>query len=315
MEALPAMKHARFAMFGLVLTGLVVAAVSGLVAQTRPEPRPPERLRPRVMMLDGRGGQLGVIVEDLDAEGLKAAAGAASGVRIEDVDQDSPAAKAGLREGDIVVDVDGDRVRSARQFSRLIQETPEGRSVALGIVRDGKRQTVSVTPESRAFTFDMDADRIGRDVARGLREIEPRLRELEPRLREIEPRLREFRFDGPFSFDLDMMPRMTSPRGRLGVQLNELSPQLADYFGAADGGVLVSSVTRDSAAEKAGIKAGDVITSVNGDRVRGTDDFIDELRGVTSGEVTIGIIRDKKASSVKATIENARPVRRPGRPI
>jgi S1-C subfamily serine protease len=315
MEALRAMKNARFAMFGVVLTGLVVAAVSGLVAQTRPEPSPPERLRPRVMMLDGRGGQLGVIVEDLDAEGLKAAAGAASGVRIEDVDQDSPAAKAGLRDGDIVVDVDGDRVRSARQFSRLIQETPEGRSVALGIVRDGKRQTVSVTPEPRAFTFDMDAGRIGRDVARGLREIEPRLRELEPRLKELEPRLREFRFDGPFSFDLDLMPRMTSPRGRLGVQLNEMSPQLADYFGAADGGVLVSSVTRDSAAEKAGLKAGDVITSVNGDRVRGTDDLIDELRDVTSGEVTIGIIRDKKASSVKATIENARPVRRPGRPI
>jgi C-terminal processing protease CtpA/Prc len=322
MEALPAMRNARFAIFGLVLTGLVAAAVSGLVAQTRSEPRPPDWPRPRVMMLDGRGGQLGVIVEDLDAEGLKAAAGAPSGVRIEDVDQDSPAAKAGLREGDIVVDVDGDRVRSARQFSRLIQETPEGRSVALGIVRDGKRQTVSVTPESRAFAFDMDADRIGRDVARGLREIEPRLRELEPRLREVEPRLkeleprlREFRFDRPFSFDFDMMPRMTGPRGRLGVQLNELSSQLADYFGAAEGGVLVSSVTKDSAAEKAGIKAGDVITSINGDHVRGTEDLIDELRGVSSGEVTIGIIRDKKASSVKATIQDVRPARPPGRPI
>ena len=189
------MKNVRFAVFGLVLAGLVAASISGLVAQAQSEPRR-FQVRPRALTLDGRGGQLGVVVEDLDADALKSAAGATSGVRIEDVDQDSPGAKAGLREGDIVVDVDGDRVRSARQFARLIQETPDGRSVALGIVRDGKRQTVSVTPESRMFSFGFDGD-WGREMARGLRD-------LEPQWREIEPRLREFRFDGPFSFDWDM---------------------------------------------------------------------------------------------------------------
>lgn len=305
------MKNVRFAIFGVVLAGAVVAAVAGVVAQPRPEPRP----RPRVMMLDGRGGQLGVVVRDLDAEGIKAAAGATSGVRIDDVDQESPAAKAGLREGDIVVDVDGDRVRSARQFSRLISETPDGRSVTLGIVRNGQRQTVDVRPDSRALGFGIDADRIGRDVARGLRNLEPRLREIEPRLRELEPRMREFRFNGPFNFDFDLLPRMTSPRGRLGVQLGDLTPQLAEHFGAKDGGVLVSSVTKDSPAERAGLKAGDVITSVNGDRVRDSDDLIDELRGTEKGDVTIGIIRDKKESTLKATIEAPMPARRPGRPI
>jgi serine protease Do len=320
MEVMPAMKHLRIALFGAVLTGLVAFAVSGLVAQTRPDPEPQERARPRVMMLDGRGGQLGVRVQDLDAEGLQKAAGAASGVSIEDVDQDSPAAKAGLREGDIVVDVDGDRVRSARQFSRLIQETPEGRGVKLGIVRDGKRQTIDVTPEARPFAFGVDGDRIGREVERSLRdleprlrEIEPRMRELEPRFRELEPRLREFHFDAPFNFDFNM-PRWTSPRGRLGVQINELSPQLADYFGVPEGGALVASVTKDSPADKAGLKAGDVITSINGDRVRNTDDLIDELGDVDGGEITIGITRDKKASSLKATIETPTS-RRPGRPI
>ena len=83
-----------------------------------------------------------------------------------------------------------------------------------------------------------------------------------------------------------------------------------------DGGVLVSSVNRDSAAEKAGLKAGDVITSINGDRVRHTEDLIDELRGLEDGAVTIGIVREKKESSVKATVEakprNPRPLlRRP----
>ena len=255
--------HRKLAVFGVILAAGVAAAVTSLVAQA-PAPKAEERSRPRVMMLDGRGPQIGVMVDDLTTDERKSAGGATSGVRIEDVDQDSPAAKAGLREGDIVVDVDGDRVRSARQFSRLIQETPEGRSVALGILRDGQRQTISVTPESRAFGFGIDSDRIGRDVARSLRDLEPRMRELEPRLRELEPRLREFRFKGPMDFDFEFAPNWTSPRGRLGVQLGELTPQLADYFGAKDGGVLVSSINSGSPAEKAGIKIDDVVLEIDG---------------------------------------------------
>jgi serine protease Do len=244
-------------------------------------------------MLDGRGARIGVTVDE-----------ASEGVRIEEVDPDSPASKAGLRSGDLVVEVDGERIRSARQFSRLIQESPEGRSVPLTVLRDGKRQTIGVTPESRAFDFNVDADRIGREVERSMRDFEPRLRELEPRLRELEPRLREFHFDAPFDFhfDLDGIPLITSPRARLGVQLNELTPELADYFGAKEGGVLVSRVTKDSPADKAGLKAGDVIVSVEGARVRGTTDLVDELRD-KEGDITVGIVRDRKESTVKATIQ------------
>ena len=295
------MKKAKFAVFGAVLAGAVTVAVSSVVAQTS-QSEPARRERPRMWMLDGRGAQIGVTVDD-----------AAEGVRIGDVDPESPASKAGLRPGDIVVEVDGERVRSGRQFSRLIQESPEGKSVALGVVRDGKRQTFNVTPDARSgdFAFGIDADRIGREVERSMRDLEPRLRnlepklrELEPRLRELEPRLREFQFDMPF--DWDALPRLTSPRARLGVQLNELTPELADYFGAKGGGVLVARVTPDSPAAKAGLRAGDVITAVNGDRVSSTNDLVDELRD-KDGEVTLGIVRDKKESEVKATIEDVRP--------
>jgi serine protease Do len=299
------MKTPKFAVVGLVLAGAVTLFVSSLVAQApvKPgtEPNDQDRRRPRVMMLDGRGAQIGVTVED-----------ATDGVRIDDVDPDSPAAKAGIRSGDLVVEVDGERVRSGRQFSRLIQETAPGRSVPLTVMRDGKRQTLNVTPESRAFGFGFDPGLVEREVARGMRQLEPRLRELEPRLRELEPRLREFRFDGPFDFNFEW-PGITGPRGRLGVQLNALTPELAEYFGAKAGGVLVARVTPDSPAEKAGLKAGDVIVSVDGDSIRDTDDFVDELRD-KEGEVTIGIVRDKKESSVKATIERTRPrtaIRRP----
>jgi serine protease Do len=295
----------KLAVLGVVLAAGVAAAVSSLVAQA-PAPPVEKPARPRVMMLDGRGAQLGVMVDDLSADELKTLGSAPGGVRIEEVDQESPAAKAGLREGDIVIEVDGDRVRSARQFSRLIQETPAGRSVALGIVRDGQRQSISVTPEARAFGLGWDSDRIERDFGRSLRELEPRLREIEPRLRELEPRLREFRYNGPMDFNFDLVPGWSSPRSRLGVQLEELTPQLAEYFGAKIGGVLVSSIHSGSPAEKAGLKAGDVITSINGDAVRDSEDVIDELRAVEGQDVTIGILREKKESSVKATLE-ARP--------
>lgn len=288
----------KLAVLGVVLAAGVAASVSSLVAQA-PAPQVEKPVRPRVMMLDGRGAQLGVMVNDLSADELKTLGSAPGGVRIEEVDQESPAAKAGLREGDIVIEVDGDRVRSARQFSRLIQETPAGRSVALGIVRDGQRQSISVTPEARAFGLGWDSDRIERDFGRSLRE-------LEPRLREIEPRLREFRYNGPMDFNFDLVPGWSSPRSRLGVQLEELTPQLAEYFGAKTGGVLVSSIHSGSPAEKAGLKAGDVITSINGDAVRDSEDVIDELRAVEGQDVTIGILREKKESSVKATLE-ARP--------
>jgi S1-C subfamily serine protease len=143
------MKNLKFGVFYLGLAAMIVAMVSGLSAQT-PSTRQssqansgsPRPGRPDVMVLDGRGSELGAMVSDLDAKS------ATAGVKIDAVHSDSPAEKAGLKAGDIVVDYDGERVRSARQFTRLVQETPEGRSVAIGIMRDGKTQTVHATPEA-----------------------------------------------------------------------------------------------------------------------------------------------------------------------
>jgi serine protease Do len=254
------------------------------------------------MLLDGRGSQLGVMVRDLEGD----TAAKNTGVEIEEVTPDSPAAKAGLKSGDIVTEYDGERVRSARQFTRLVQETPEGRSVRMAVLRNGQKQTLEATPEAREFswTMEVDGDRILREAERGMREG-----------------LRGFRMDPPafnFRFD-DGFPGVRGmPRRRLGVSVEGLSLQLAEYFGAKDGGALVSSVTADSAAAKAGIKAGDVITTVNGNRVRDAEDLVRELSDADSDEVTIGLLRDKKETSVKATLEpraeRLRTPRRGGQP-
>src|SRR5207245_9832621 len=70
----------------------------------------------------------------------------AGGAVVEDIRADSPAEKAGLKRADVIVEFDGERVRSARQFTRLVQETGPGRTVKATVVRDGQRKDVELTP-------------------------------------------------------------------------------------------------------------------------------------------------------------------------
>lgn len=246
----------------------------------------------QVIRLDGRGSQIGVLVSDPETA-------AEQGVKIDRVDDGSPAAKAGVHQGDRVVEFDGERVRSTRQLTRLVQETPSGRAVKMVVQRGGDRRTLDITPEAdRLASFDrrvepgLELD-IEREVERGLRDLPQR----------IEPFLnfnwRDGGLPGPMS------------RGRLGVQVQPLNDQLAEYFGARDGGVLVAGVTADSPASKAGLKAGDVITKVNGASVKDTGELMEALGDVKDdGAVTLDIVREKKASTVKATIERPRTTTR-----
>ena len=283
------MKNLKFGVLCLGLTTAVGSAVTGLAAQDPSTSPGPSRVEVRrapapgqLMMRDGRGpwtllgagSQLGVVVSDVDAA-------QGSGVKIDEVTNGSAAERAGLKQGDVVVEFDGERVRSARQFTRLVQETANGRTVTMAVLRNGVKQTIEATPDARSFSGDLmiDSDRIRREVERGMGDL---------------PRAFSFRTpddSGTAEF------RMRSSRARLGVSVQDLSADLAGYFGANEGGVLVSSVTKGSAAEQAGLKAGDVITSVNGDRVTGGRDLMRELGGVT-GDVTLGVVRDKKEITV-----------------
>lgn len=279
------MKNLKFGALFLGLVAAIVAAVSSLGAQTRAfeiaegrQVEPRDRNGREVMLFDGRGSQLGVMISDVD-----------SGVRIDEVNAGSPAEKAGIKAGDVIVEYDGERVRGARQLTRLVQETPEGRAVKIGLLRDGKRQTVDATPENSAMTwnFGPDIDRAMRDAERGFRQY-------------------NFRFPGGI---------VSGSRGRLGITVQSLTPDLEEYFGAKGGGALVSSVTRESAAAKAGIRAGDVITSIDGTRIADTDDLMRAVEDA-AGETKIVLIRDKKEMTLNAVIEDrpqgSRPKARPG---
>jgi serine protease Do len=256
-----------------VCVALVVLAVP-LLAQNRSSERGrQDRALREMTILPGRGAEIGVRIADR-AEG---------GVVVEDVQPDSPAEKAGITRSDVITEFDGERVRSARQFERLVRETPPGRSVKATITHEGQRKDVQITPnEGRAAAMIFDGDRMREQMG------------------DLVGRLPNF------DFDFDMLGS-TAGR-RLGVTVDPLSHQLAEFFGTTDG-LLVTSVSEGSAGARAGLKAGDVIRSINGRRVADREDLVRGLRE-SNEEVTLGIVRDKKESSVKATIE---PPRRPAR--
>lgn len=188
-----------------------------------------------------------------------------SGVLLGQVVEGSPAEEAGLAEGDIVLTVDGKQVSTPDDLRDEIRGHKAGDKVALQVLRDGSKRTVSVKlGESPKFERPL-RDRVRRNV-------------------------REMRIGGK--------------QGWLGVQTQPLSGDLADYFGAKDGGALVSEVVEDSPAAKLGLRAGDVITAVDGEAV--TDPG--ELRRIVGdaeadAEVEVTWLRDKRPQEGKTKLE------------
>jgi serine protease Do len=272
-----------------MVAGVVAAAVGvaitgvGLSAQAMPDLQRDGQTERDFMVLAGRGAEIGVQVAD----------GKDAGVVVEEVRPDSPAEKAGVKRADVFVSFDGERVRSVRQFTRLVQETPPGRSVKATVLRDGQQRDLEITP--REGRGALTGSFVDRDRLPDMRAFGDRLPYLDMLPRGM-----------PFDFDF---PGLTSAP-RLGVDVDPLSDQLAEYFGAKEG-VLVRSVTDGSAASRAGLKAGDVITSVDGQPVRSREDLVRAVRDARTDELTIGIVRDRKQSSVTAKIVAGRERRRP----
>jgi serine protease Do len=267
----------------------IAVAAAALAAAVAPPLQGQTRITPKtrsVQVFTG-GSRIGVSIRDVEASDSKTPKGAATGVIVEEVATDSPAEKAGIRKGDAIVEFDGERVRSVRQLTRLVQETPAGRTVPAVLQREGQRTPVSVTPgDDGSFSFQGFDDLGGREF---------RLAIPKPPTPPNPPQM-IWNFDG------------LAGGSRLGISIESLSSQLAEYFGTKDG-VLVSSVSDDSAAAKAGIKAGDVITNFNGSAVGDPQELRRRIQGLNDGdEFTVTVMRDRKPLTLKGKAE--RPERR-----
>ncbi len=216
----------------------------------------------------GELGFLGVQLRDVTADDVtQSRLPSETGAVITEVTPDSPAAEAGLLDGDVIVEVAGLPILSARHLQRVIADNPPDRTLTLGIIRSGNRQTVSV--------------KLGR--RRGERRLEamPHF-EVRPFDKDDGPNLFRFRGEGP---DI----RILRDGPRLGIEGHAVNPDLSRALNlGADKGVLVLRVLPDSAADRAGVKAGDVIVAVSGQPV---EDLEGLRKSLKQGRVDLDIER------------------------
>jgi len=235
----------------------------------------------------GGGSYLGVDTRDITPDRLGPLhLKEESGVEITMVDQDAPAGKAGLKEQDVILTLNGEKVVSVEQLRRMIRETPPDRVVTLGISRDGQPMTFKVQLADRKNNFAYSYGGKAKD----------------------------------FHFEMPAMPAMPAIPAlpdidvpvsivvvhsslRSGLMVENLTPQLGDFFGAKNGqGVLVRSVEKGSRADKAGFRAGDVIVKINDEPIHDSGDFSHALRNRNGNAAKLSILRDKKEQTLTLTL-------------
>jgi len=253
-------------------------------------------------MMEFGGSYLGVQLEEVTSKnmgdlGLTKESGAA----ITKVMKDSPAEKAGLQEKDVVVGWNGTQVASVRQLVRLVHETPVGRTVSIDVIRNGQPTTIQATI-GKGGMFNGFMPGLDSSWDSQMLELNKSIEEMKPGLDSLGNYFKnyEFKFEGMPS---DMMMMMCCGKPRLGVELQELTPQLAKYFGTNEGsGALISSVIDSTPAATAGLQAGDVILSIDGEAVKDAGDVRRLLADKEEGPVQIRVLRDKQEQTITATL-------------
>jgi C-terminal processing protease CtpA/Prc len=239
-------------------------------------PDPPDPSEPpQVYIFNDHSIHLGVALDDVtEKKALELKLPSIAGAIVTDVQKGSAAEKAGVQAGDVISDFDGVHVRSSAELRRLIRETPSGRTVEMKVIREGRSHTLSAKLEAvqNPSTFNY-----------------------------------MFKRKSPGQpFFQPMTPPMAEHRATLGIQGDDLTPQLAKYFGVKQGsGVVVFEVTLGGPADKAGVKAGDVITQVDGKAVNGVEELRRALNENFSGEtrkVKLTLVRDHRELTLTAEL-------------
>jgi serine protease Do len=241
----------------------------------------PDQIDRKMILMGGEseGSWLGVELSDVTAEKAKELKLPGEyGAIVQSVREESPAAKAGLEKGDVILSFAGENVISVVQLGRLVRETPPGRTVSIEASRGGRTRTLT-------------AKLAARPEAKWVSHFEM------PHVEIPDVHIPNFDFNMMF---------VGGPR--LGISADELTPQLADYFGVKQGkGVLVREVEDGTPAQKAGLKAGDVIVKIGDKEIASISDLRRALRPDSDEKqkVTLTLIRDRKEQTVSVELEAA----------
>ena len=276
-----------------LLAAILLTAGAVQAQQATPAPNPPGDIDSNIfsLLIDG-SGFLGVHAEDISRDNMgRYGLNQVRGVGVTQVVKDSPAEKAGIRKDDVIVRLDGENVTSVRKLNRLVSEIAPDQTVRIAVSRGGSEHELTATIARRRDTFASTSEAF-----------------------KLPGDSKVWSSDGtfgPFTGQFGDFAFALSNRRRIGVSTTELTKQLADFFGVADGrGVLVTSVTDDGPAARAGVKAGDVITAVDGEKVESTGDISRIVNRKKEGDVTLTVVRNKSQQTIRVTPkEGESPVR------
>jgi serine protease Do len=232
----------------------------------------------------GTSSYLGVDIADVTTERLSALKlKEEKGVEVTMVDQDAPAGKAGIKEHDVILTMNGTSIESGAQLRRMIHEMPPGRVVSFGLSRDGQPLTLKVQLADKHKEFAMTG----------------------PQMKDFHVHIPEIHIPDIDIPSINMVVVTQSERS--GLMVENITPQLGDFFGVKNGnGVLVRSVEKGSRAEKAGIRAGDVIVKVNDQPVHDTSDFTHAVKSRNGNSISVGVIREKKEQNLNLTLPESK---------
>jgi serine protease Do len=242
-----------------------------------------------VLMAAEKQGYLGVHVRDVDTEhAQKQKLAIAAGAEVVSLDHDAPAAKAGVHTGDIIQGLNGQPVTDASTLTRLMRDMPVGKTIDLQIMHNGKLAQVHLQLADRNAL-------VQHAWAHHFRVPLP----------ESAPSVQGFAAQHSFlGGGVPSASDTPDAQAYVGAQVEPLTPQLAKYFGVGAGnGLLVRSVEDKSPASNAGMEAGDVLLSADGQALQTTADWLQTLKANAGHPVAITVLRNRKVLSLAITVD------------
>lgn len=271
-------------LFSASLLFMLAASYVAFAQQQPSQATPPaqaETTAPAFSFFTNDGNYLGVTATEVTRENMgRYNMREPRGVAITRVADGSPAQRAGLIAGDVILRFDDEQVTTYRKLQRLISEAAPEQTVRLTISRNGSEQSITVTLGRR------------RNSLQSLSRVYGAQQQTEEAQRA-----------------LDQLRRNQGTMGffggrRIGVATTQLTKQLADYFGVTGGrGVLITTVAENSPAARAGLKAGDVIVDVDGEKVESSGDLSRAINRKSDGDITLTVVRDRSQRTFRVTPE------------
>jgi membrane-associated protease RseP (regulator of RpoE activity) len=241
-----------------------------------------------------KGGYLGLSLR----EDTRSSEG---GALVTSVVDDSPAAKAGIKDRDVIVGFGGDIVRGPAKLTEKLRATKPGDKVTLDVRRDGKAQKIAVELGERpALAWRIRSGELAPFSEEAQADLELSLKDLDEKMPDLEKRLGKMKFYAPGRHGLMILGRN---KPLLGIEMIDTTPELREAMGGSkEAGVLVGKVFSGSAAEKCGLRVGDLILSVDGDKVSDPGELGEAIGKQEGKTIDLDVVRDKKTIHVKAVL-------------